>query len=186
MNKKERSEILKDSYRMFHIENDDNGVNRTFGLFMLAEEIMKDNFTVAEIGSFCGVSSEVLALHCNKIYCIDTWNDWSGDGIILKAMEKFDNMKSMYSHVEKLHMTGESGSKLFPDESFDLVYIDASHWYDDVIFDIKTWLPKIKKGGYLSGHDYVSGIDTFRAVNDFFGKTHSITVYPDSSWVIKK
>ena len=48
---------------MFHIENDDNGVNRTFGLFMLAEEIMKDNFTVAEIGSFCGVSSEVLALH---------------------------------------------------------------------------------------------------------------------------
>ena len=58
--------------------------------------------------------------------------------------------------------------------------------YDDVIFDIKTWLPKIKNGGYLAGHDYISGIDTFNAVNDFFGKTHSITVYPDSSWVIKK
>ena len=38
----------------------------------------------------------------------------------------------------------------------------------------------------MAGHDYVSGIDTFRAVNDFFGKTHAITVYPDSSWVIKK
>jgi hypothetical protein len=101
-------------------------------------------------------------------------------------MEKFDSMKSMYPHVEKLHMTGEEGSKLFSDEYFDLVYIDASHWYDDVIFDIKTWLPKIKKGGYLTGHDYVLGIDTFKAVNDFFGKTHSITIYPDSSWVIKK
>jgi predicted O-methyltransferase YrrM len=186
MKKEERIEILKNSYRMFHIENDDNGVNLTLGLFMLTKEIMNTDFIVAEIGSFCGVSSEVLALHCKKIYCIDTWNDWSGDGIIHQAMEKFDNMKSMYPHVEKLHMTGEDGSKLFSDEYFDLVYIDASHWYDDVIFDIKTWLPKIKNGGYLAGHDYVSGIDTFRAVNDFFGKTHSITVYPDSSWVIKK
>ena len=68
MDKEERIKILKDSYRMFHIENDDNGVNRTLGLFMLAEEIMKTDFIVAEIGSFCGVSSEVLALHCKKIY----------------------------------------------------------------------------------------------------------------------
>ena len=69
---------------------------------------------------------------------------------------------------------------------FDLVYIDASHWYDDVVNDINTWLPKIKNGGYLAGHDYIEGIDVLYAVNDFFGKTHSITRYPDSSWVIKK
>jgi hypothetical protein len=82
-------------------------------------------------------------------------------------------------------MSGEIASNLFPDQSFDLVYIDASHWYKDVIFDINTWLPKVKKGGYLAGHDYIPGIDTFNAVNDIFGKTHSITVYPDSSWVIR-
>jgi hypothetical protein len=95
-------------------------------------------------------------------------------------------MKLNYDHIEKLHMSGNEGSKLFSDEYFDLVYIDASHWYKDVISDIETWLPKIKKGGYLSGHDYVNGIDTLNAVNDYFGKTHSITIYPDSSWLIKK
>jgi hypothetical protein len=83
-------------------------------------------------------------------------------------------------------MRGDEASKMFPDEHFDLVYIDASHWYDDVINDINTWLPKIKSGGYLTGHDYIEGIDVLHAVNNYFGKTHSITRYPDSSWVIKK
>ena len=59
-------------------------------------------------------------------------------------------------------------------------------WYDDVINDINTWLPKIKNGGYLAGHDYHEGAQVFDAVNDYFGKTHSITRYPDSTWVIKK
>jgi hypothetical protein len=120
------------------------------------------------------------------LYCIDTWEDWNHDGIIFQAMDLFDNMKSYYTHIDKLHMRGEEASNMFPDEHFDLVYIDASHWYDDVINDIKTWLPKIKNGGYLAGHDYIEGIDVLYAVNDYFGKTHSITRYPDSSWVIKK
>lgn len=186
MNKIETINRLKDSFRMFHLEEDNNGVNRTQGLFMLCEDTVKENFTIAEIGSFCGISSEVLSLYCKKIYCIDTWEDWSGDGIIFEAMARFDSMKSNYSHIEKLHMTGKEASEKFPDEHFDLVYIDASHWYKDVLDDIKTWIPKVKPGGYLSGHDYIHGIDTSKAVNDYFGKTHSITIYPDSSWIIKK
>jgi predicted O-methyltransferase YrrM len=101
-------------------------------------------------------------------------------------MGLFDNMISLYPHVDKLHMRGDEASKLFPDEHFDLVYIDASHWYDDVVNDINTWLPKIKSGGYLAGHDYIECNDVLYVVNDYFGKTHSITRYPDSSWVIKK
>ena len=72
------------------------------------------------------------------------------------------------------------------DDLIDLVYIDASHWYNDVINDINCWLPKIKSGGYLSGHDYVPNVDVTKAVNGCFKSTHAITIYPDSSWVIKK
>ena len=45
-------------------------------------------------------------------------------------------------------MRGEEAAEKFEDESFDLVYIDASHWYKDVVKDIELWLPKVKKGGY--------------------------------------
>jgi predicted O-methyltransferase YrrM len=181
-----RRQYLETAYRMFGLKDDEGGVNRTQGLFMLCDDIIKPDFTIAEVGSYAGVSSEVLALHCKKLYCIDTWEDWNHDGIIFQAMELFDKMKSLYSHVDKLHMRGDEAVSMFPDEHFDLVYIDASHWYDDVINDINTWLPKIKNGGYLAGHDYHEGVQVFDAVNNFFGKTHSITKYPDSSWVIKK
>jgi predicted O-methyltransferase YrrM len=182
----DRKKYLETAYRMFGLYGDENGVNRTQGLFMMCEDIIKPNYVIAEIGSFGGVSSEVLALHCEKLYCIDTWEDWSGDGFIYVAMDKFDKMRSLYSHIDKLHMRGDEASKLFEDEYFDLVYIDASHSYDDVMNDIKIWIPKVKYGGYLAGHDYLEGVDVLCVVNDFFGKTHSITRYPDSTWVIKK
>lgn len=41
----------------------------------------------------------------------------------------------------------------FPDRSFDCVYIDGSHDFDSVVADLRAWLPKIKSGGLLAGHD---------------------------------
>lgn len=38
--------------------------------------------------------------------------------------------------------------------SLDICYIDASHRYEDCLADIKNFLPKVKKGGILCGHDY--------------------------------
>jgi len=42
----------------------------------------------------------------------------------------------------------------FPDEYFDIVYIDADHRYHAVLSDIKLYLPKVKIGGIIAGHDF--------------------------------
>lgn len=42
----------------------------------------------------------------------------------------------------------------FQDKSLDFVWIDGNHEYDAVKADISAWLPKIKPGGVLAGHDY--------------------------------
>lgn len=42
----------------------------------------------------------------------------------------------------------------FDDESFDLVFLDADHSEEAVKADINAWLPKVKPGGWLGGHDY--------------------------------
>ena len=44
---------------------------------------------------------------------------------------------------------------LYENNSLDFVLIDASHKYIDVKEDIISWLPKVKKGGYLIGDDYL-------------------------------
>lgn len=42
------------------------------------------------------------------------------------------------------------------DASLDLVFIDADHTYKSVSADIRAWLPKVRPGGILAGHDYSS------------------------------
>ena len=40
----------------------------------------------------------------------------------------------------------------FPDGCFDIIHLDANHM--DVENDIVAWWPKVKRGGWLTGHDY--------------------------------
>jgi len=42
----------------------------------------------------------------------------------------------------------------FENESVDFIFIDADHKYESVVKDIQAWLPKLKVGGVMSGHDY--------------------------------
>ena len=50
--------------------------------------------------------------------------------------------------------TSKAISKKFANESLDVVFIDLNHTYEAVKEDIKLWLPKVKKGGYIAGDDY--------------------------------
>lgn len=40
------------------------------------------------------------------------------------------------------------------DGSLDFVFIDADHSYESVTRDIDAWRWKVRKGGWLGGHDY--------------------------------
>ena len=46
----------------------------------------------------------------------------------------------------------------FPDCYFDFIYVDAVHTYEGALIDIIDWWPKLKWGGIMAGHDYVSGV----------------------------
>lgn len=57
-----------------------------------------------------------------------------------------------------------------PPASFDFVFIDADHSYEGCAADIAAWLPTLKPGGLLSGHDYGNdgypGFGVTRAVDE--------------------
>jgi hypothetical protein len=57
--------------------------------------------------------------------------------------------------------------KEYPDEFFDLIYIDADHTYDAVLKDLIDWYPKVRSGGLFSGDDYNN--DRAKAVYVRFG-----------------
>ncbi len=62
----------------------------------------------------------------------------------------------------------------FADDSCDAVFIDADHHKPHVLADIAAWLPKVKPGGVLCGHDY-DELGVFEAVNEALG-AHNIEI----------
>lgn len=147
------------------------------GLYSQFVQQCPDGGTIVEVGCWKGMSSAYLTVEVInsgkqiKVYCVDTWlgNDEIGvDADMAKGTvyQKFlANMRPVEGRYTPLKMTSIQGSKLFEDNSIDIVFIDASHHYVDVRDDIIHWLPKVKLGGILSGHD-IQLPDVKRAVSE--------------------
>lgn len=73
---------------------------------------------------------------------------------------------------------------LYKNETLDFVFIDASHEYKDVKDDIINWLPKVKIGGVLAGHDYQVFGGVTMAVNELFKK--SVIEFDELCWIYEK
>ena len=84
-----------------------------------------------------------------------------------------------------IRATSVLAATLFPTGYFDFVYIDADHRYESVMQDIKAWLPKVAKGGFLGGHDYGGkrhpGVT--KAVDEVFGE--NVTILDGMVWIHK-
>jgi predicted O-methyltransferase YrrM len=125
-----------------------------------------NNLEIVEIGSYCGGSTEIIAsvFKKSKINCVDPWQKYVEDCSVydldrqeleLKEAEMiFEQVIQQYPNVTKNKTTSSDYVKNVLDQSIDFIYIDGNHQYSSVKEDIFNWLPKIKRGGVLSGHDY--------------------------------
>jgi predicted O-methyltransferase YrrM len=64
----------------------------------------------------------------------------------------------------------------YKENSLSLCFIDGSHEYEDVKADLVAWLPKVKVGGILAGHDYNNPyhVGVYHAANEILGKQNII------------
>ena len=143
---------------------------------------------MVEIGSYVGDSTKVFARFFQNVYCIDPWvngyddNDEASYKYPMSLIEKqFDKAIEKFSNVHKIK--GYSKEKAAGFHEVDMVYIDAIHTYKGVTNDIAIWKPKIKKGGFLAGHDYQRRFQgVIDAVNEF---KKPDKVFKDTSWIIR-
>jgi hypothetical protein len=110
--------------------------------------------TIAEIGSASGggstaVIGEIVKRTGGKLYCIDPW------GTNLRYLSFLANLKILGLEGTVIPVRGSSldAAMLFEDNSLDGVFIDGLHLYPDVLADIDAYLPKVRSGGTLFGHD---------------------------------
>jgi len=137
--------------------------------------------TIVEIGSWKGISSMAISEGIKKycfgsiLYCVDIWDEsWYDKNPDLKmkkpVIDVFEENMKPYPH-KTMKMTSLEAVKSFGDESVGFIFIDADHSYEAVKADIQAWLPKLKKGCIMCGHDYsVKKYGVQKAVNEIFGQ----------------
>jgi len=128
----------------------------------------------AEIGVEKGDNAYSILedLQPKKLYLIDI-GDFNGSdhnpstpkGTFEATMERY----LMTPNVTCMMMSSERASKRFKDESLDFVYIDADHSYNGISVDLECWIPKVRIGGIISGHD-CRVVDVQRALKETFKK----------------
>lgn len=151
--------------KKLHIKRNDTlpftGYNKTASRVTLAEIMGEAGFTYgAEVGVRFGVYSEILCKNIPNLHilCVDPYTPYRG------GKPTQDKMDKIYNHARKrlspynatfIRKTSLEAAKEIEDGSLDFVYIDAMHEFDPVMMDIISWAPKVRKGGIVSGHDYI-------------------------------
>lgn len=125
----------------------------------------------AEIGVEYGFFSEELCKAGMKVYAIDPWlkyGDYRNNRVPQDKMDSWYecavNRLKPYDCVI-LRKKSMDATEDIPDESLDFVYIDGNHDFKHVAEDIVEWSKKVRKGGVISGHDYIHIERTFDNVH---------------------
>jgi len=160
------------------------------------------NGSGAEIGcAWGGFSIQVLAtwISGEKYYMVDTWKKLpSNEYLENQDSCDYDNWFSscckiadLDKRVTMIRMRSLEAAGNFNDESLDWAYIDSAHDFKNVSQDLNAWYPKVKRGGLLGGHDFMtksSGhIEVDKAVEEFcYTRNLTFTVTPCTSWWLNK
>jgi len=141
-------------------------VNRNTMLDVIHEQIKPKR--ACEVGVQAGgFSRQILQKlpSLEQLYLVDLWaqqeNYIDGANVADKTHEMFYRcvLNNTSEHKEKVIILKGYSTVVcdkIPDASLDWVYIDARHDYKGVFEDIKKYWPKIKSGGIMSGHDYLT------------------------------
>mgnify|MGYP001592017508 CR=1 FL=1 len=111
----------------------------------------------AEIGVAQGDYAQVLCETISnlKYYGIDPWYVGGMKNHVHRGQYELTQKKLAPFDATLIKKYSLKAVKNFADSSLDFVYIDANHQFDYVVCDIIEWTKKVKKGGIVSGHDYV-------------------------------
>jgi hypothetical protein len=115
----------------------------------------------AEIGVYKGSFSEKFAATGLTWYAIDPWVALDGQGRTQRDQTRQDflyghacRVLDRYPGCSVIRRTSVDAAKGFADGSLDFVYIDGDHRFGAIAADLVAWVPKVRKGGAVAGHDY--------------------------------
>ena len=184
------------------------GWNSRSPIFGKLIEYVKPN-VIIEVGSWLGASAIQMATQCKKlslktkIYCVDTWlgaeEFWTtGKDHSARDLKLKNGYPQVYTEflsnivefgfqdvIVPIPNTSYIGSIIFKYYKIkaDLIYIDASHEYEDVKSDIKSYLKLLNPNGVIFGDD-MTWPSVRKAVNEVLPNEYDL--YDNNFWIYVK
>lgn len=166
---------------------------------------------IVEVGTWKGASAINMANSVKefgfdtKIVCIDTWLGALEMWTDTKDPDRFLSLNNIFGYpslyyrflsnvvnsghtdmIFPLPMTSSIGAKFLEHHKIqaDMIYIDASHDYDDVLKDIQDYWPLVRQGGALFGDDYSTWEGVRQAVR--YSRIDYTLDYGNRNWIMRK
>jgi len=131
----------------------------------------------AEIGVFKGTFSRELIsiLNPSKLVLIDLFSgrtcsgNEDGNYVIWTDMEEEYKRMLEWGDSRLEIKKGDSSTMLltYPEDTFDMIYIDGDHSYQGCKRDLEAAYKTIKVGGWIMGHDYEMNLKKAKTVYNF-------------------
>lgn len=190
---------------------DIQGWNFTHPIFRkLIDEIRPS--AICEVGTWKGASAlhmvdclTAAGLMNTEICCVDTWlgsfmeseinESWETD---LKRVNGYPSLyytflknvfsKNAHTFITPVPSISSLAAKFFAKNGvkFDLIYIDASHEYEDVISDIRSYWPLLSDKGVMFGDDYVFWDGVNAAVREMAAQFRIGLEIQNEKWIMRR
>lgn len=135
-------------------------------LFTLASKLPSDGL-ILEVGSFTGRSTVSMAFACRdtarRIVAVDTFSGnsidfiqgktatWEGDNFYGKFMRNLGE-RGLDRYVIPLRGFSHEVARFWA-SPIDMLFLDGSHDYNDVLLDVRNFMPWVRPGGCVALHD---------------------------------
>lgn len=154
------------------------------------------DMTLLEIGAYVGASTSMFCDAFKSVVTVDPFLNGYDNGDKASFAVPMSRVHAVFCRITKkytnhtlIKKTSDDAIKELVNQPtvacFDVVYIDACHKYDQVKRDILNYRDIVKKGGFVTGHDYrLPQKEVIKAVNDIYGKPS--VIFKDGSWLVRK
>ena len=114
--------------------------------------------SIIELGCYCGRSlasiSDMIKMKELEVTVIDLFGEFKHQDYVTNIRDRFNRTLDEFNLRYSVDVIHGKSTCLVPKRRPALVFIDTSHDEHTTVEELKHWIPLVRAGGWIGGHDW--------------------------------